>query len=111
MEELQLIIQMVTGLPTLTIWVLLGYLVYKLAIVGSTYGVIRYALDTLIKWKTAPLTYTYVLEDEMKLISKDIGPRIMDQLKRIQDNSWGYFYGSDVDKLKKAIDMVIKKEV
>ena len=111
MEELQLIIQMVTGLPTLTVWVLLGYLVYKLAIVGSTYGVIRYGLDTLIKWKTAPLQYNYVIEKELKLLHKDVGPQIFTQLARLQEVGYGYIHGSDVDKLRKAIDLVVKKEV
>lgn len=111
MEELQLIIQMVTGLPTLTVWVLLGYLVYKLAVVGSTYGVIRYGMDTIIKWKTAPLQYNYVIEKEVKLINKDIGPLIMQQLNRLSTSSYGYVHASDVDKLRRAIDLIMKKEV
>lgn len=111
MEELQLIIQMVTGLPTLTVWVLLGYLMYKLAIVGSTYGVIRYGLDTLIKWKTAPLQYNHVIEKELKLISKDLGPLIFQQLSRLQSQGYGYVHASDVDKLRKALDLVLNKEV
>lgn len=111
MEELQLIIQMVTGLPTLTVWVLLGYLLYKLAVIGSTYGVIRYSLDTLIKWKTAPLQYNYVLHNELKLISKDLGPLIIQQLGRLQSHGYGYIHASDVDNLRKAIDLIIKKEV
>ena len=35
MDELKTLIEAVAGLPTLTLWVLVGYLVYKLAIVGS----------------------------------------------------------------------------
>ena len=41
MEELKLLIEAIAGLPTITLWVLVGYLVYKLAVVGSIYGVIR----------------------------------------------------------------------
>lgn len=42
MDELKLIIEAIAGLPTVMVWVLLGYLVYKLAVIGSIYGLIRF---------------------------------------------------------------------
>jgi len=41
MDELKLLIDMVANLPTLAVWVLVGYLAYKVVVVGSIYGVIR----------------------------------------------------------------------
>ncbi len=111
MEELQLIIQMVAGLPTLTIWVLVGFLVYKLAVVGSTYGVIRHALDVFLKWKTPPTDVTYHISDKIKFISRDTEQRLITQLERLTADGWGYLHDSQIDQLKKAIDLIIKKEV
>ena len=50
MEELKLLIEMVANLPALAVWVLVGYLLYKVAIVGSIYGVIRLAIAKLHDW-------------------------------------------------------------
>jgi len=47
MEELKLLIEMVANLPTLTVWVLAGYLAYKLSVIGSIYGLTRFGIDRL----------------------------------------------------------------
>ena len=47
MDELKLLIEMVANLPSLAIWVLLGYLVYKIVVIGSIYGVLRLAITML----------------------------------------------------------------
>ena len=54
MDELKLLIDAVAGLPTLTLWILIGYLIYKLAVIGSIYGVIRYGIEKFVQWKTTP---------------------------------------------------------
>lgn len=35
MDELKLLIEMVSNLPSLAVWVLVGYLAYKVAVVGG----------------------------------------------------------------------------
>lgn len=50
MDELKLLIEMVANLPTLAVWVLVGYLIYKIAVIGSIYGLIRFAIDKLHDW-------------------------------------------------------------
>ncbi len=47
MEELKILVQMVADLPNTAIWVLLGYFTYKVFVVGSVYGVIRYGITAL----------------------------------------------------------------
>lgn len=50
MEELKILVDMVAHLPQMALWVLLGFLAYKLAIVGSIYGVIRFVTAQVIDW-------------------------------------------------------------
>lgn len=50
MDELKLLIEMVANLPTLAVWVLVGYLIYKIAVIGSIYGLIRFGIDKLHDW-------------------------------------------------------------
>ena len=68
MEELKLLIEAIAGLPTITLWVLVGYLVYKLAVVGSIYGVIRFGIEKFVQWRTTPPpTVTQVVERTHKV--------------------------------------------
>lgn len=50
MEELKLLVDMVAHLPQMALWVLLGFLVYKLAVVGSIYGVVKFVAQHLFDW-------------------------------------------------------------
>lgn len=104
MEELKLLIEMVANLPALAVWVLAGYLAYKVAIVGSIYGVIRLAITKLYEWKTAKV------ETQIRLgvntINEDVAEAIKLQLTRLFGN--GYIQYSDVAKLRQAIDIVLK---
>ena len=55
MEELKILVGMVSELPTMAIWVIIFYFIYKVIIVGSIYGVIKLGVrklhDVLIKKK------------------------------------------------------------
>lgn len=107
MEELKLLIEAVAGLPTITLWVLVGYLIYKLAIIGSTYGVIRYALDTFIKWKNKPDEVVYKIGDNAPVIDDQVANAILREIRRIRSTS--YIHMSDVNDLRIAIDGMIDK--
>lgn len=45
MEELKMIIKMITDLPEAALWVVAALLVYKLSIMASIYGVIRFVVQ------------------------------------------------------------------
>ncbi len=109
MEELKLLIEMVANLPALAVWVLVGYLAYKVAIVGSIYGVIRLGIVKFHDYLTAPVV------TEHKLIGKTIDEAtnmaLQGQLARCFSSSTSYIHMSDVLKLKQALDMIEKGEV
>ena len=50
MEELKLLVESIAGLPDLAIWVVAMYFVFKLVIVGSIYGVIRFVTFKVWDW-------------------------------------------------------------
>lgn len=45
MDELEILVGMVKSLPTLAIWVIIAFYAYKVAIIGSVYGVIRFIVQ------------------------------------------------------------------
>lgn len=105
MDELKLLIDMVANLPTMAVWVLAGYLAYKVAVVGSVYGVIRLLIVKVHDWKTHP--------KEMKIGSKAIDEATAEalnvQIARLA-GSFLHIHMSDVQKLREALDEKLKEK-
>ncbi len=98
MEELKLLVEMVSHLPAMAIWVLFGYLVYKIVVIGSIYGLIRFAIEKLHSWKTSPKQYSM----RSLMINESIADSVMVELRRLTKSS--YFHASEVTALREAID-------
>ena len=107
MEELKLLIEMVANLPALAMWVLVGYLVYRLAVIGSIYGVIRLGIE---KWHSVLTTRknedVRVVVDG--LVISDSKNSLIGQLRRIAGKNEGirsqYIHDYNVEWLREAID-------
>ncbi len=104
MEELKLLIEAVAGLPTITLWVLVGYLVYKLAVIGSIYGVIRFGIEKFVEWKTKPRDFKI----GTKCIDESVEQGLQIQIARLI--SYSYIHSDGVAKLKNALDIVLEKK-
>ena len=105
MDELKLLIEMVAGLPSLAVWVLVGYLAYKVVVVGSIYGVIRLLIIKLHDWLTKPRVVA--LKIGAKPIDESTAEALNAQIARI--SSGHYFHMSDVQKLREALDAKLKQ--
>jgi len=119
MDELKLLIEMVANLPTLAIWVLVGYLAYKLAVVGSIYGIVRFGIEKLHNWLVTPKHKLEKINVEAKLRSMTIEnchEDLIAQIERLKgihsiDKSvvWNtYIHKLDIDTLRKLIDDYLK---
>jgi uncharacterized membrane protein YhiD involved in acid resistance len=118
MEELKILVDMVAHLPTMAVWVLCGYLVYKVAVVGSIYGVIHFGLAQLFGWlKTNKAREVEYKELRVMLdgvcIRAAIEP-LMAQLHRLRGKAVSidssYIHDSSVEWLREAIDAKIALE-
>ena len=69
MEELKELVTMLKDTPTFVLWVLCGYLVYKLAVIGSIYGLIRFAIDKTHDYLTKPKMVLYQWKEGVEPIS------------------------------------------
>ena len=104
MDELKLLIEMVANLPTLAVWVLVGYLVYKVAVIGSIYGVIRLLIVKAHDWLTAPR--------QMRIGTRTLDAKAAEELQ-VQINrlsTHNYISSSDVQNLKQALDAHLAKK-
>ena len=105
MEELKLLIEMVSHLPTLTVWVLAGYLAYKIAVIGSIYGVIKLMIQRLYEWKTHPAQFKV----STRIIDAQTAEALQVQIARIGSTS--YIHMSDVQALREALDVKLNERV
>lgn len=100
MEELKLLISMVNDLPALATWVLVGYLIYKITVIGSIYGVIRLLIvkmhDVLMDRKPV------VKPSEIPCIDDTVHAALIAQIHRLKTSK--YIHNSDVQNLANAID-------
>lgn len=102
MEELKLLIEMVATLPQMALWVLVGFFVYKVVVIGSIYGVLRLLIVKMHSWLTDGKKF--VLHG--KPIGEEVGINLNIQLGRLVTGPYAYWHSTDVEKLRKAIDLV-----
>lgn len=98
MDELKLLIDMVANLPTLMVWVLVGYLAYKVAVVGSIYGVIRLLIVKGHDWLTRPKQARI----GTRTLNAEVAEELQVQINRL--GTHGYISSRDVMILKEALD-------
>jgi hypothetical protein len=119
MEELKLLIGMVADLPALAIWVLVAFYAYKVMIVGSIYGVIRFAIEKTHSWLTTPKHQMTEVDirgtlEGMCLTTQGAHRALFAQLERVRGQRTGsgpYIHGRDVEWLRDAIDAQEAKDL
>lgn len=113
MDELKLLIEMVSNLPSLAVWVLVGYLVYKVVVIGSIYGLARFGIEKLHGWATRDKT------KEISLVLDGVAwgsgkEAFVAQLRRIvgaPEAPHGYYMmTTHAEWLREAIDDKIAKD-
>lgn len=108
MEEIKLLVEAVAKLPNAALWVLLGYLVYKLSVVGSIYGLIRFAIDKTHSWLTKPRIVLYQWKEGVQPIDEEVKNRIINSLEKLKihtsDKEYNYCFKSFTTALDSAVN-------
>ena len=120
MEELKLLINMVEKLPALAIWVGVIFFAYKVVVVGSVYGIIRFLAKTVasvIGKHRGDVELRGLLEGEC-ITYDGTHVKLIAQLKRLKGihlvvalgsntSSRSYIHTPDVKWLENAIDKAL----
>ena len=105
MEELKLLIEMVASLPQMALWVCIGFFVYKVTVIGSIYGVIRFCVQKAYDAYKKPQEFTL----NGITINKDVETALKVQLARLTNSAYGYIHSTDVADLQRAIEYILKE--
>jgi len=117
MEELETLVKLVANLPQMALWVAIGFWAYKVVVVGSVYGVIRFTVaklhDYMVQRKVIPPEVKTV-EVRAMLDGLCIGGQVeplIKQLHRVAGRGLTvpseYIHRDSVTWLREAIDAKI----
>lgn len=113
MEELKILVDMVAKLPGTALWVIAMFWAYKVVVIGSVYGVIRFVVEKAHSWLTTPkhelqdVKIRLLLDGEVITGAKDA---LLAQISRIKRATGSYVHQSDVDWLRDAISEKIERD-
>lgn len=116
MELLKELAGIIKDLPETAIWLLALFFFYKMSIVGSIYGVIRYSIKMLHDWLTTPkIRLVNVVEHIDDVTIESARGELIEQVLRIRNRGTPtytslYIHQSDVDWLRDAIDAQIEAD-
>jgi len=104
MEELKILIEMVANLPAMAIWVLIGFFVYKVVVIGSIFGLIRLFIIKAHNWLTAEKKVAYKIDDYF--IDGEAKNQFILQFLRLKKSTLNRIHYGDVEALERAIDKI-----
>jgi len=114
-DELKILVDLVAKLPGMALWVIAFYFFYKIVVVGSIFGVVRYISKSLFSWlSTKKVEYKEIrpMIDGMCINAET--NRLIAQLHRLRGMGVGidtkYIHSQSVDWLREAIDAKIASE-
>lgn len=107
MEEIKALVEMIAKLPQLAIWVLVAFWAYKVVVIGSIYGVIRFVVDKVHNWAMMPKQFNVRPMLDRMTISGE-AEEFVRQVKRVAGKRTGinstFVHGCSVEWLREAID-------
>lgn len=113
MEELKELVEVINTLPHLALWIIAGVTLYKVVVVGSIYGVIRYAVGKFVEWKTAPTEYyiddVLVNERDAARIDAAVRSLISSSCHGTALEGGRFMYSADIDKFEAVVNEAIRK--
>ena len=117
MDELKLLVELVKDLPTMAIWVLVGFYSYKVIIIGSIFKVITLGITKIHSIIDAYINQPIVKDIHYTIENMALNPycdmKLLEQLHRLVGRTTGAksIGSADIDWLKAAIDNKITKDI
>lgn len=117
MEELKALVEMVSKLPQLALWVCIGFWAYKVIVIGSIYGTLKFVVTKLHDYLVRRKTEFKTVEMRPTIDGMCIGgeaDHLIAQLRRVVGKGTSinssYVHRQSVNWLREAIDAKIEAE-
>lgn len=112
MEELKILVGLIADLPQTALYILAGFFIYKVVVVGSIYGVIKLAIVKAHLWLTTPKESNVIYKlNDITIVSGITGLLIqIGRIAGIKSHGSKYIHDSDIEWLKDAINEKIQRD-
>lgn len=118
MDELKELIGLVADLPHAALWVIAAIFGYKVIVVGSIYGVVRFVVEKTHDWLVAKKAREVEYKEIRPMLDgMCIGgqtDRLIAQITRLRgvgvSIKSNYIHGDSVDWLREAIDQKMERD-
>jgi hypothetical protein len=116
-QDVNAIAGVINTLPNLAIWIIVALLTYKVAVIGSIFGVLKLAIDKFHDWAKSPTRHLEVIDVRAELNNitiNDAWHPLLAQINRVKgarSRSGAYIHKADVEWLREAIDVKIAEEL
>ena len=110
MEELKILVSMVAGLPQMALWVVVLFFIYKISIIGSIYGLVRYITSKLHDWAiTKKAEPTELIKEkskikELSIVNDGTYEELLQVLKNTRQRGNSYINSNDLEWIKSAFE-------
>lgn len=105
LQELKEILGIIKDLPHMVMWVLAGLLLYKITIIGSVYGVIKFAIDKFHDYLTKEKVIINIWKLDTLHLIDDAKLALSDFLHGKLGKSHGYIHSSDVREFMRIYEL------
>lgn len=100
LEEIKQILSLVKELPHMVMWVLAGLLFYKVSIIGSIYGLIRFGIEKLHSYLTHEKIITHQWSIDGVIINKECHSLLVGFISSLGTKTIAkYVYSSDIAEM------------
>lgn len=107
-DELKLLLDQMKNVPDVALWILGGFLVYKLvtylSLTGSVVYIIKVICEAIIKHKATPKNIEHKARFNTILIDKATEDALCTLFDKIRGHSMKYVHESDIRKLSQLWD-------
>ncbi len=106
MEELKELINMVANIPSMALWVIAAFWAYKVIVIGSVYGLIRFGIDKLYSYLTNPKTVIIKSRVGDEVVNEEVEQAILNMVRECRGIASGsnvYFHSPDLAWIQTAI--------
>ena len=107
MDELKELVALVVQLPEYALWALLGFLAYKLAVVGSVYSLCRFVVEKLYAGFTAPRVERFKINGHWM---SEVEEAALNGLLTRAGSRGGTLAPDTVDRMHRALNLLEEQE-
>lgn len=106
MDELKILVDMVANLPSMALWVIAAFWAYKVIVIGSVYGLIRFGIEKLHNYLIKPKEVIRKVDLGKDIVNEDVANSLLALIQEtlgVNGYSHVYIHQHHVEWIRTAV--------